>query len=93
MARPQATILAEFVNKKTKKAVQILASDAIWAVFYMGKPFNLKEISLPYTSKNVYYLRNAFSSKAPAANLAKKFNKLFNCCEFSVVKLMSGDSV
>ena len=42
MSRPKPTILLEFTNSATYKCEQILDADAIWAVFYDGKPFNLK---------------------------------------------------
>ena len=42
MSRPKPTVLLEFIDKKTYKSEQILDADAIWAVFYNNKPFNLK---------------------------------------------------
>ncbi len=46
MSRPKPTILLEYANKETFKVEQILDSEAIWAVFYKGQPFNLKSGSL-----------------------------------------------
>ena len=42
MSRPKPKVLLEYIDKKTYKSDQILAAEAIWAVFYQGKPFNLK---------------------------------------------------
>ena len=42
MSRPKPTVLLEFIDKKTYKSEQILDADAIWAVFFKNKPFNLK---------------------------------------------------
>jgi hypothetical protein len=42
MSRPKPNIVLESVNKKTYKSDQVLEAEAIWAVFYKGKPFNLK---------------------------------------------------
>jgi len=42
MSRPKPDILMEFVDSKTYKSEQILQAEAIWAVFYKDKPFNLK---------------------------------------------------
>jgi hypothetical protein len=42
MSRPKPNILLEFINSRTYKCEQILDAEAVWAVFYKGKPFNLK---------------------------------------------------
>ena len=42
MSRPKPTVLLEHVNRESYKTEQVLESEAIWAVFYKGKPFNLK---------------------------------------------------
>ena len=44
MSRPKPTILLEVVNKDTYKAEQILSADAIFSVFYDGKPINLRTL-------------------------------------------------
>ena len=46
MSRPKPTVLLEYINQKTYKVEQILDSEAIWAVFYQEKPFNLKSSNL-----------------------------------------------
>jgi len=42
MSRPKPVVILEHIDNKTYKSEQILEADAIWAVFYQGKPFNLK---------------------------------------------------
>ena len=42
MSRPKPNVLLEHVNKKSYKSEQVLEAEAIWAVFYQEKPFNLK---------------------------------------------------
>ena len=42
MSRPKPDIILEHVNKKTYRSEQVLNAEAIWAVFYTNKPFNLK---------------------------------------------------
>ena len=42
MARPKPTVVLEHVNKTTYVAEQVISSEGIWAVFYDGKPINLK---------------------------------------------------
>ena len=46
MSRPKPKIILEYANKDNFKIEQILESEAIWAVFYQRKPFNLKSGSL-----------------------------------------------
>ena len=40
MSRPKPIILLDHTDKNTYKTEQVLQADAIWAVFYKGKPFN-----------------------------------------------------
>jgi len=55
MSRPKPRILLEYVNKKNYKCEQILDADAIWAVFYKEKPFNLKSFNslVNYPGQNI----------------------------------------
>ena len=93
MSRPKPTILLEFIDKKTYKSEQILDADAIWAVFFKFKPFNLKSSHSLTNYPGPKYKKVSFSNPGHAINLAKKLNELFSCKEFSVVKLTAGESV
>jgi hypothetical protein len=42
MSRPKPNVLLEYTNSATYKCEQVLDAEAIWAVFYQDKPFNLK---------------------------------------------------
>jgi hypothetical protein len=42
MSRPKPTVLLTISNKDTYKQEEVLAAEGIWAVFYDGKPINLK---------------------------------------------------
>ena len=90
MSRPKPNVLLEYTNKKTYKSEQILESEAIWAVFYKGQPFNLKSGSLVASYPGPKYKKVSFSNPGHAHNLAKKLNQMFNCDEFEVVELTSG---
>jgi hypothetical protein len=46
MSRPKPKTLLQHTNKKSYKMEEILESSAIWAVFYQGKPINLKSSSI-----------------------------------------------
>lgn len=91
MSRPKPNILLELTNKKTYKTEQVLEADAIWAVFYQGKPVNLKTSSIVAQQLGPKYKKVSFSNSGHALNLAEKLNKLFNCTDFAVYKLTTGE--
>lgn len=93
MSRPKPKILLEITDKKTFKVNQILEAGAIWAVFYKGKPVNLKTVSMIADQTGPKYKKISFSNAGHAFNLAEKLNKLFNCDDFAVYKLISGEQV
>lgn len=93
MSRPKPTILLEHVNKENYKVDQVLESEAIWAVFYKGQPFNLKSGSLLANYPGPKYKKTSFSNPGHALNLAKKLNSLFKTSDFSVFKLTQGEKV
>lgn len=93
MSRPKPTVLKEFVDKKTYKTEQILQSDAIWAVFFQSRPFNLKSANMLTSYPGPKYKKTSFSNPGHALNLAKKLNSLFDSDEFTVVKLTAGETV
>ena len=93
MSRPKPNVLLEYVNKKNYKAEQVLEAEAIWAVFYQGKPFNLKSSNVLTSYPGPKYKKVSFSNPGHAHNLAKKLNRMFNCEDFSVYKLTTGEEI
>lgn len=93
MSRPKPNILLEKVNNKTYRSEQILAAEAIWAVFHQDKPFNLKSSNALTNYPGPKYKKTSFSNPGHAHNLAKKLNDMFNCKDFTVVKLTEGEKV
>ena len=93
MSRPKPTVVLEHVNKKTYKSEQVLDAEAIWAVFFKDKPFNLKSSNVLTNYPGPKYKKVSFSNPGHAHNLAKKLNDLFNCEDFSLVKLTAGETV
>ncbi len=93
MSRPKPNVLREYIDRKTYKTEQILEAEAIWAVFYQGKPFNLKSANMLTNYPGPKYPKVSFSNPGHAINLAKKLNSLFNTDEFEVVKLTQGEIV
>jgi len=93
MSRPKPNVLLEITNKKTYKTEQVLEADAIWAVFYKGLPVNLKTTSIVAQQLGPKYKKVSFSNRGHAFNLSDKLNKMFNCSDFSVFKLTTGEKV
>lgn len=93
MSRPKPTVLLEHIDKKTYKSEQVLQAEAIWAVFYNNAPFNLKSANMLTNYPGPKYKKVSFSNPGHAHNLAKKLNEMFDCDEFTVVKLTAGETV
>lgn len=93
MSRPKPNILLEYINKQSYRSEQVLDAEAIWAVFYKNKPFNLKSSNAITNYPGPKYKKTSFSNPGHAFNLAKKLNNLFNCKDFCVVKLTAGEVV
>lgn len=93
MSRPKPKVILEHTNKKTYKSEQILEADAIWAVFYQNKPFNLKSQNSLGSFNGSKYKKVSFSNPGHAHNLAKKLNSLFNTKDFTVYMLTTGQEI
>ena len=93
MSRPKPTIVLEHVNKTTYVAEQVISSEGIWAVFYDGKPVNLKTHNILVSYPGPKYKKSSFGNPGHAINLCKKLNTLFKTTKFTVVKLQYGSQV
>jgi|TARA_B110000902_G_scaffold222193_1_gene258200 hypothetical protein len=93
MSRPKPTVILENINNKTYKSEQVLEAEAIWAVFYQEKPFNLKSANALTNYPGPKYKKVSFSNPGHAHNLAKKLNDMFKCGDFNVHKLTAGEIV
>ncbi|MDA8847025.1 hypothetical protein N9J02_00165 [bacterium] len=93
MSRPKPTILLEAVNKQSYKAEQILSADAIFSVFYDGKPINLRTLHTLLSYPGPKYKKVSFSNSGHAFNLAERLNKTFSTDLFTVVMLTEGKVV
>lgn len=93
MSRPKPTVILEHTDNKTYKSEQILEAEAIWAVFYKGKPFNLKSANALTNYPGPKYKKVSFSNPGHAHNLAKKLNVMFKTDQFKVYKLTDGDPI
>ena len=93
MSRPKPTVLVEITDKETYKTEQVLASQGIWAVYYDGRPINLKTSNYLVQYPGPKYKKVSFSKPGHAINLSKKLNEQFKTDQFSVVFLNKGDTI
>jgi hypothetical protein len=93
MSRPKPDVLLEAVNKHTYKSEQVLVADAIYSVFYQGKPINLRIIHTLVNYPGPKYKKVSFSNPGHAFNLAERLNKIFHSTEFVVVKMTEGQVI
>lgn len=94
MARPKPVILLTHVDPHNFKSEEILEAEAIYAVFYKGKPFNLRtHLNSLQDYPGPKYKKVSFSNPGHAFNLMEKLNKLFKCNDFTVVELREGQDV
>jgi len=93
MARPKPKILMEFTDPKSYRSEQILAAGAIYAVYYENKPINLRSLNALVNFPGPKYKKVSFSNSGHAFNLASRLNKLFKTNQFTVVKLLNGETI
>lgn len=93
MSRPKPRVVLEQVNKQNYTSDQILAAEAIWAVFYDNQPFNLKTTNLLVQQPGPKYRKVSFSNPGHAVNLARRLNVQFRTDKFSVVRLTQGQKI
>jgi len=90
MSRPKPTVLLTISNNETYKQEEVLAAEGIWAVFYDGKPINLKSSSLVANYPGHKYKKVSFSNPGNAENLSKKLNIQHKTDKFAVYLLNTG---
>lgn len=93
MARPKPTIILEHTNSKTYRSEQVLDADYIYAVYYNGRPINLRTLNSLVNYPGPKYKKCSFSNPGHAFNLAERLNKLFKTDKFAVWKLTGGELV
>lgn len=93
MSRPKPQVLVEVTNRVTYKTEQVLAAEGIWAVFFDGKPINLKTSNMLVQYPGPKYKKVSFSNQGHAINLAKKLNTQFKTNKFTVVLLTQGETI
>jgi hypothetical protein len=92
MARPKPTVILEHTDREFRTE-EVLESEAIYAVFYNDKPFNLKSFNSLVTYPGAKYKKTSFSNPGHAFNLAERLNEKFKTSDFKVVELKDGDII
>lgn len=90
MSRPKPNILLNYTDPKTFRSEQILEAEGIYAVFFQGKPINLRSLNSLVNHPGPKYLKTSFPNPGHAHNLAERLNKLFKTNEFQVFCLTAG---
>ena len=93
MARPKPTIILEHTDSKTYKSEQVLQADFIYAVYYDGRPINLRTLNALVNYPGPKYKKVSFSNSGHAFNLAERLNKAFKTDMFNVWQLTGDDIV
>ena len=92
MARPKPNIILDSVDKNYNSE-QILEAGAIFAVYYENKPINLRTLNTLVNYRGPKYKKVSFSNSGHAFNLADRLNDKFNTDQFTVVKLLDGETI
>lgn len=96
MSRPKPNVLLEYTDRATYNSEQVLEAEQskIFAVFYQGKPVNLRNINVLNDNIGPKYKRTTFvGNSGHAFNLAEKLNALFKTTEFKVYELYDGNEI
>ena len=93
MSRPKPKVLLSKTDRATFKTEEVLESTAIWAVFFDGKPINLKTSTMASVHTGPKYKKVSFSNPGHALNLAKKLNSTFGSDKFQVYQLSTGKKI
>jgi hypothetical protein len=93
MSRPKPDVLLSHTDPATYKKEEVLAAEAIWAVFYEGCPINLRNSNSLVDYPGPKYRKVSFSNPGHAHNLAEKLNDRFNTDKFTVYKLTDGEVI
>lgn len=83
-------ILLSRTNPRTHDSDQVLEAEAIYAVFYDGKPINLRRVNTAVDHAKMNYQRASHSAPGYAFNLARKLNARHKTDRFTVHAMTAG---
>jgi hypothetical protein len=91
MSRPKPKVLLSYTDPKSFQTEQVIATKAIYVVFYDGQPINLKSVNQLHDDLNPKYRRVTFpESPGHAFNLCDKLNAMFKTDKFEVFEFKDG---
>lgn len=90
MSRHPPTILLELIDPSTYLSEQVLVASGLYAVFYLGEPFGLRERNA-LTDTRAKYKRTSFPEPGHAVSLAARLNARFKSRDFAVFRLHTGE--
>ena len=93
MSRPKPTVLCRNIDSDNHKVSEVLASGAIYAVYFQKRPINLRTLHNLISDPGPKYKKVSFSNPGHAFNLAEKLNEMFNTTEFQVYELLDGKPI
>ena len=84
MSKLKPKSILTHLDENTLIKTEVLEAKAVWVIYYLDKPFNLKTT----TSNNIIrYKKISFPNPGHAFNLAKKLNHQFKTTDFTVHKI------
>jgi hypothetical protein len=88
LARPSAEVLLER-DIDSIHSIQVLKGQQLWTLVYQGEPVNLRKTLWNVEGKTMFkYARTAFTTEAPAKNLAERLNRWFKTTEFQAQRVI-----
>mgnify|MGYP003332549036 FL=1 len=88
MSRPKPTVI--FADIDGDKVYDVCAADAVYAVYYQGRPVTVRSGPAFADYPGPKYVKSSFPNAAHALNLADKLNQRFDTGDFYVVQLTEG---
>ncbi len=92
MSRPKPHVLLDYTNPKTYDAEQVLKADAIYAVFYDGKPINLRSLNVLRDYPGPKYKKVSFSNPGHAS-ISPRAQPSVQDDKFEVFRMAEGEKV
>ena len=84
MSRPAPKVVLETPSTQKYRTLQIAEAEAIYAVFYEGKPICVKDVITQLNNQVPKYRKSCFNTKGIAMSFARKMNERFDTDKFAV---------
>lgn len=88
MSRHAPTVL--FEHQEGNKIVEVCEADAVFAIFYNGRPIKMRQREIGVKYYGFKYMKSFYPESGHAIRLCARLNQRHNTDEFTVVQLNSG---